>query len=97
MQLVRGQATCELVIGWGRPPLEFAFGHSLLAKPKTLTVVCQHLDGITSSIAKNKYRSFEWIPLERFSTYPGQAIYAAPKIRGLHGNQDFHLGRDLDH
>ena len=39
----------------------------------------------------------EGVVLEGFLTEPGQAVDPAAKIGRLDGDQDLHLGRDLEH
>ena len=69
----------------------------LVAEPKSLTVVHEQLQGRRLAIAEDEDRADERVVLERFLAEPRQAVDPAAKIGRLDGDQDLHLGGDLEH
>src|SRR3974390_3064373 len=81
----------------GRPPWKMPPRKTLVAQPKSLAVVHQHLQCRASAIAKDEDRAGEWILLELFAAEPRQTVDATPEIGRRHGHQDLHLRGDLQH
>src|SRR3954467_10390673 len=69
----------------------------LVAEPEPLAIVHEHLQRRRLAIAEDEDRADEWVVLERFLAEPRQAVDPAAKIGRLDGDQDLHLGRDLEH
>jgi len=91
-----GQALSSAVGGFW-PPGEAALGEPLVAEPEPLAVVHEQLQRRRPAIAEDEYGACERVVLEGFLAEPGEAIDAASKIGRLDGDQDLHLGRDLEH
>ena len=81
----------------GRPMPETAIGKSLVAEPKSLAVVNQHLDGGPPPIAENEHGPREGVFFQDFFAMACQTVYSTAKVGRLDGNQYPHLRRDLKH
>ena len=68
-----------------------------MAEPKSLAVVHEQLQRRRLAIAEDEDGAGERVVLEGFLAEPGQAVDPAAKIGRLDGDQDLHLGRDLEH
>ncbi len=68
-----------------------------MAEPEPLAIVHEHLQRRRLAIAEDEDRADERVVLERFLAEPGQAVDPAAKVGRLDGDQDLHLGRDLEH
>src|SRR5689334_16762983 len=93
---MRGQALCPSVSD-RRPPRQAPLGKTLVAEPKSLTVIHEQLQGRRPPIAEDEDGAGERVVLEGLLAEPGQAVDAATEIGRLDGHQDFHVGRDLKH
>ncbi len=86
-QLVGGQPLGAAFRGRG-PPRETALGEPLVAKPKPLAIVGEHLQRRPFAIAEYEDRAGERILSKCFLAKPRQAIDASAKIGRLDGHQD---------
>jgi hypothetical protein len=69
----------------------------LVAEPKSLAVIHEQLQGRPSTIAEDEDGASERVVLKGFLAEPGQAVDPPAKIGRLDGDQDLHLGGDLEH
>src|SRR4051812_1477890 len=53
--------------------------------------------GLADAKAEDEDGAGERVMLERLLAEPGQAVVAPPEIGRLDGDQDLHMGRDLEH
>src|SRR4051812_2651380 len=93
---MRGQAMCPTVPG-RRPPREAALGKPLVAEPKSLTIVHEQLQGGCLAIAEDEDDAGKGVVLEGLLAEPRQAVDPTAKVSGLDGDEDLHLGCDLEH
>ena len=93
---MRSQALCPAV-GGRRPPPQATLGKAFVAEPKSLTVIHKQLQSRRLTIAEDEDDASKGVVLEGVLTEPGQAIDAASEIGRLDGNEDLHLGSDLEH
>ena len=86
------------IISWSaRPEPKSSRRQSLLAEPKTLTVVDQNLQGFGASVPKDEHRAAHGIAGKLLPAHPAQSINASPKIRRLYGHPNPHVRRELNH
>jgi hypothetical protein len=69
----------------------------LVAKPKTLPVVNQDLQGRGRAVAEDEHPAVEGVVPQRVFAQPGQSVNAAAKIGWLDRGHHPHLWRDLNH
>lgn len=81
---------------WG-PPLEFSRRQSFVAKPKSLAVVNEQLDGGLTAVAKNEHRAVQWVLAKMLATECTKPVDSAPEVRRLYRDEDPHLGRYRQH
>jgi hypothetical protein len=93
---MRIQAQAGVRVGFG-PAGEPALREPFLTNPKPLPVVSQTLDGVAAARAENKERAAERVAGQYLTTKSRQTIDAFTKIDGLDGQQNPHLGSNLNH
>lgn len=69
----------------------------LVAEPEPLAVVHEDLQRRRLAIAEDEDGADERVVLERFLAEPSQAVDPAAEIGRLDGDEDLHLGSDLEH
>ena len=79
------------------PPGEAALRQPLVAEPISLTVIHKQLQGRRFAIAEDEDGTGERVVLEGFLTEPSQTIDSSAKVGWLDGDEDLHLGGDLEH
>jgi hypothetical protein len=72
-------------------------GQTLVAHPKALAVVDQDLDRRAGAVAEDEQRAAEGVGLQALPAGAHQTVDARAEVDRLHGHQDAHLRRDLDH
>src|ERR1019366_9909456 len=94
LQLMRLQLLDGTV---GRPVWELPLRQTLMADPKSLTIVGQNLDRRAPPIAEHHQPAAERIHLELRPADPRQAVDAGAKVDARHRHEDPHLRSELDH
>src|SRR5206468_12382832 len=79
------------------PPAEAPGGQALLAEPEALAIVDKHLQSRASPVPKNEHCAAHRVSLEGFAAEPTEPIHSIPEVCRLHGHEDPHLRRQLDH
>src|SRR3954452_13298627 len=93
---MRGQALCDAVPSRG-PPGEAAAGKPLVAEPKPLAIIHEQLQRRRLAIAEDEDGTGERVVLEGLLAEPRQTVDPTSKVRRLDGDEDLHLGCDLEH
>ena len=96
MQLMRIQRASAAAIGFG-PSGEAPLRKPFLAEPKTLTVVDQAFDGVTTTRTKDKECPAQWVAGKSLTAQGCQAVDAFAEIDRLNRQEDPHVRSDLDH
>jgi hypothetical protein len=68
-----------------------------MAQPKSLTIVHEQLQGRRPAIAEDEDDAGERVVLKGLLTESRQTIDPASEIDRRDGDEDLHLGRDLEH
>jgi hypothetical protein len=68
-----------------------------VAEPEPLAVVHEQLQRRRLAIAEDEDGACERVVSEGFLAEPGEAIDPAPEVGRLDGDEDLHLGGDLEH
>jgi hypothetical protein len=68
-----------------------------VAEPESLAVVGEQLQRRRLAIAEDENDASKGVVLEGFLAELGQAVDAAPEFGRLDGDEDLHLGSDLEH
>ena len=69
----------------------------LVAEPESLAIVHEDFQCRGLAVAEDEDRSDERVLLQRFLAEPRQTVNSPAKIGRFDGDQDLHLGRDLEH
>ena len=69
----------------------------LVTQPKPLAIVCQQFHRRTSAIAEDEHGANEGILSKGLLAEPCQTVDPAAEVGRLDGDQDLHVGRDLEH
>src|SRR5512146_791336 len=69
----------------------------LVAEPKSLAVIHEQLQCRRPAITEDEDGAGEGVVPERLLAESGQAVDATPEIGRLDGDEDLHLGSDLEH
>src|SRR2546423_7407254 len=82
--------------GFG-PAGEATLGKSLLTDPETLAIVDQTFDGLAAARAEHEQRARQGVSRECLPAQGSQTIDAFTEIDRLDGQEDPHVGSNLDH
>lgn len=80
----------------GRPPAETSARQTFVAKPESLAIVNQHLQRRGTSVSKHEQRTAKRVLTKDLFTESREPIDSSAEIRGLNGDENAHLRRDLD-
>lgn len=79
------------------PERKSPFGEPFVTNPKSLTVVCDDLDGCCSAVAKYEQGTFERVFIKLLTAQAGQAVNAFAEISRLDNHQNPHMCSELNH
>ena len=95
-QFVSGEGSGRFFSAFGPVP-EAACGKAFLGEPEALAVVDPHLDGGRPAVAEDEHRSTERVFREFFAAQAGKAVDSFAEVDRFDGDQDAHLGGNLEH
>ena len=90
------QAQSAVAIDFG-PSCEAPLRKPFLAEPKTLTVIDQTFDGVTTTRTKDEERAAKRIARKGLTAESRQTVDAFAEIHRFNRQEDPHLRSDLDH
>ena len=94
LKLMGGQGSRHLPFG---PPVESALRQSLMAQPKTLSVIGEDPDGRTLPVCENEQASSQGVLWESVAAKGAEPVDSQTEIDGIDSQKNPHLRGDLDH